>query len=82
MIKLPPLPRHPDPHTYQWTDAEVLTMKAIQIEAARAALRHAAQLCEALWPEMHKYWGGRQARAACEDCAVAIRALKIEGETT
>ena len=33
-----------------------------------------AKVCEELWPEMHKYWGAGQAKAACTDCASAIRA--------
>lgn len=45
-------------------------------ELVRAqALEDAAKVCDASWPEMHKYWGDGQARAACEDCAAAIRAL-------
>lgn len=68
MIKLPPLPGHPDPHTYRWTDAEVATMRVMQIEAARAALEAAAQAVS------DGYLG--------VICAGGIRALKIEGETT
>ena len=42
-----------------------------------AAEREAcAKVCESLWPEMHKYWGPGQARAACDDCADAIRARR------
>ena len=55
-------------------------LRAIQRGAAIAALEEAAKVCEELWPEMHKYWGPGQARAACEDCAAAIRALKEQIE--
>lgn len=44
-------------------------------ELVAAAEREAcAQVCISAWPDMHKYWGPGQARAACEDCANAIRA--------
>jgi len=41
--------------------------------ATLAERERAAKVCEEAWPEMHKYWGPGQARAACEDCAAAIR---------
>ena len=43
----------------------------------RAGLEAAAKVCEETWPEMHKYWGPGQARAACDDCAAGIRALEV-----
>lgn len=45
-------------------------------EARNAALEEAATLCIDLWPAMHEHWGPGQARAACDDCAAAIRARK------
>jgi hypothetical protein len=65
MIKLPPLPGHPDPHTYQWTELERIIMRVMQIAAARTALEAAAEVCD----------------AGATNCASAIRAIKIEGET-
>lgn len=78
-IPLPPLPE-PSGTIYNsdmprpYSDIEV---RAIQREAMRVAIEAAARVCEEAWPEMHKYWGPGQARAACEDCASAIRALEI-----
>ena len=46
MIKLPELPMHPDPHTYRWSKIERITMRVMQIAAARAALEAAAKVCE------------------------------------
>jgi hypothetical protein len=46
MIKLPPLPMHPDPHTYRWTELERITMRVMQIASARAALEAAAEVCK------------------------------------
>jgi hypothetical protein len=93
MMKLPELPMHPDPHTYRWTERERIIMRVLQIAAARAALEAAAQVCDAeaedaaserrkplLTPAgtalYEGMWGG------ATNCASAIRALKIEGETT
>ena len=77
-MKLPDLP---DPDLGATERIPVLRhslpqIRAIQRAAALWALEEAAKVCEELWPEMHKYWGPGQARAACEDCAAAIRALK------
>ena len=65
-------------------DGAVGSWEALQAFAALAfaagaeAMREAAaQSAEASWPEMHKYWGDGQARAACMDCAVIIRALPL-----
>ena len=82
-ITLPPLPR-PDAvteiytgHGYRdvWT---ATTVRAIQIEAARAALEAAAEVCDeaALTTEPDDF-----ALDAVDSCAVNIRAIKIEGET-
>jgi Xaa-Pro aminopeptidase len=83
MMKLPPLPGHPNPYTYRWTDAEIATMRVMQIAAARAALEAAAKVCEQPVDEIQitdtdshtVYMDGR-------DCAEELRALRIEGETT
>jgi|LakMenEpi03Aug12_release.lakeMendotaPanAssembly.Ray.scaffolds.fasta_scaffold1326691_2 hypothetical protein len=93
MIKLPPLPLHPDPHTYQWSEIERITMRVLQIAAARAALEAAAQVCDAiainadteerreyLTPHGAAVYGGMYGGAI--NCAGGVRALKIEGETT
>lgn len=92
MIKLPALPLHPDPHTYQWTERERITMRMMQIAAARAALEAAAQVCDAeatdaasdgrkpfLILSGAKLYQGMHDGATL--CAAAIRAMKIEGET-
>lgn len=71
MIKLPPLPGYPDPHTNQWTELERITLRVIQIEAARAALEAAAAAVS------DGYLGRID-----PVCAAIIRALKIEGELT
>jgi GAF domain-containing protein len=50
-----PLPMHPDPHTYQWTDAEIATMReyAAAVSAAdNAALREALQYAIKQVPEL------------------------------
>jgi hypothetical protein len=91
MINLPPLPLHPDPHTYQWSEIERITMRVMQIAAARAALEAAAQVCDAeaedAASERRKpfltlsgatLYDGM--RGGATNCAAAIRALKIEGE--
>ena len=77
-IPLPPLPE-PDFALDQGDEPcyYAHTIRAIQREAMRVAIEAAARVCEEAWPEMHKYWGPGQARAACEDCASAIRALEI-----
>jgi hypothetical protein len=93
MIKRPPLPGHPNPYTYRWTDAEIATMRVMQIAAARAALEAAAQVCDAgaedaaserrkplLTPAGITLYEGMHGGAT--NCAAAIRAMKIEGETT
>jgi hypothetical protein len=92
MIKLPPLPLHPDPHTYQWSEIERITMRVLQIAAARAALEAAAQVCDAeaedaaserrkplLTPAGTTLYEGMYGGAT--NCAAIIRAMKIEGET-
>lgn len=59
--KLPPLPSHPEPHTYRWTDAELRVIAAYGAECRRLALEVAAQWflnednkrmfhSETLWP--------------------------------
>jgi len=91
MIKLPPLPGHPDPHTYRWSKIERITMRVMQIAAARAALEGAAKVCDAeaedaaserrkplLTPAGTALYEGMWGGAT--NCAAAIRALKIEGE--
>ena len=71
MIKLPPLPGHPDPHTYRWTDAEIATMReyAAAVSAAdNVALREivegAAAADEFLENPEAIYRLARMARAA------------------
>ncbi len=77
-IPLPPLPEHLHHPELKLLDAFTREqVRAIQREAMRVAIEAAARVCEEAWPEMHKYWGPGQARAACEDCASAIRALEI-----
>jgi hypothetical protein len=83
MMKLPELPMHPDPHTYRWTDAEIATMRVMQIAAARTALEVVAKVCEATY--LGQRDGVYVAIPQCDGpdaCAAAIRALRIEGETT
>jgi hypothetical protein len=77
MIKLPPLPLHPDPHTYQWSQREIDAIRTAQREAMRAALEAAAKVCES-----QDDVGSVNQQWMRERCAFAIRALRIEGETT
>ena len=89
MIKLPPLPDHLNA---QWPYLPH-QLRSRDIEVARVVLEAAAQVCEAeaddavckrrkpfLTPAgttlYEGVWGG------ATNCASAIRALKIEGETT
>lgn len=64
-MKLPPLPRHPDYPQCDWTELERITMRVMQIAAARAALEEAARVAEKHFHSM---------------TAKQIRAIKIEGE--
>lgn len=41
--------------------------------ATLAERERCAKACEESWPSMHAHWGPGQARAACEECAAAIR---------
>jgi hypothetical protein len=64
MIKLPPLPMHPDPHTYQWTERERITIieYAAAVSAADcAALREALQYAVKQVPELTTVPGIRAA---------------------
>lgn len=58
--KLPPLPIHPEPHTYRWTEHELRAIEQYGAECRRAALDEAARFIE-------RTYGIN---------AVAIRALK------
>jgi len=40
---LPPLPHHPEPHTYQWTALELEAIAKWGAEVRRQALKDAAQ---------------------------------------
>ena len=40
---LPPLPTHPEPHTYRWTELELRAIEQYGAECRRAALDEAAR---------------------------------------
>lgn len=52
--------------------------QAAYLAGQREGMERAADLCAQAWPSMQAHWGPGQARAACEDCAAAIRKLKDE----
>jgi hypothetical protein len=91
MIKLPPLPMHPEPHTYIWSQREIDAIRTSQREAMRAALEAAAKVCDAEADDADSkkrkpfltlsgatLYDGM--RGGATNCASAIRALRIEGE--
>lgn len=46
MTKLPPLPGHPEPHTYRWTNEEIEAIKAYGQQCRDAALTEALTIIE------------------------------------
>jgi len=71
-IKLPPLPRHPEPHTYQWTELELEELRALQLATTRAVQDACAMACDEWSKANHVYVNGALR------CAHDIRALEFE----
>lgn len=57
---------------HSWLSFLAALQAAARLGAERERER-AARVCEQAWPEMYKWWGDAPWRAACEDCAAAIR---------
>ena len=70
---LPPLPGHPEPHTYKWTALEVEAIEAWGAEVRRQALKDAMRLCMV---QADRWPGSVEKSCAAKECAAAIGALK------
>lgn len=63
---------------YLFLEVEFVNFRRGYLAGQREGMERAADLCAQAWPSMQAHWGPGQARAACEDCAAAIRKLKDE----
>lgn len=81
-IPLPPLPMHPEPHTYTWTALEAAAIERYRLAVAQAVReaceRVAFQMPLQTTPEGNEYRASDDCKALAWDIAHAIRALKIE----